>query len=285
MTTNLLADRESRPVVLDPRLLGRPIHLLSSFASRLREDLTLALRSSHNRRYWSTFEIGDVSLAQREPQVAQERWIGYTDHGAQLGFAIERQAVLKILDQRYGRRDEPATIPTRITATEDRLTIRLGQQLVQVLLARLLGGMQPASTGLAQAATPALTSAPMPAPAKGCWIIRIVLIETHSAEQAVAWLSLDEYWFDKLLKGLAPLTGKVTTPVPPPLTTRLQVSVRGRLVSKEVSLEKLLGLRVGDVLPVHIGRTEVLLDEACLFTAAIVEHNGKLCLTSFQDTE
>jgi flagellar motor switch protein FliM len=34
-----------------------------------------------------------------------------------------------------------------------------------------------------------------------------------------------------------------------------------------------------------VGRADVLLDEARLFTAAVAEHKGKLCLTSFEDAE
>jgi flagellar motor switch protein FliM len=34
-----------------------------------------------------------------------------------------------------------------------------------------------------------------------------------------------------------------------------------------------------------VGRADVLLDENRLFTAAVAEHKGKLCLTSFEDAE
>jgi hypothetical protein len=47
----------------------------------------------------------------------------------------------------------------------------------------------------------------------------------------------------------------------------------------------LFDLKVGDVIPVDVGRADVLLDEARLFTAAVAEHKGKLCLTSFEDAE
>ena len=70
-----------------------------------------------------------------------------------------------------------------------------------------------------------------------------------------------------------------------PLGTNLKVRLEGRLVSHEMTLEALFGLKVGDVIPVTVGRADVLLDEACLFTAAVAEHKGKLCLTSFEDAE
>ena len=70
-----------------------------------------------------------------------------------------------------------------------------------------------------------------------------------------------------------------------PLASTLNVRLDGRLVSKEVTLAALFALKVGDVIPVSVGRADVLLDDARLFTAAVAEHKGKLCLTSFEDAE
>jgi flagellar motor switch protein FliM len=70
-----------------------------------------------------------------------------------------------------------------------------------------------------------------------------------------------------------------------PLAARLQVGLSGRLVSKEVALGTLFDLRVGDVIPISLHRADVLLDESRLFTAAVGERKGKLCLTSFEDVE
>jgi flagellar motor switch protein FliM len=69
------------------------------------------------------------------------------------------------------------------------------------------------------------------------------------------------------------------------LSSGLFVKLDGRLVSKETTLGALFELKVGDVIPVSVGRADVLLDESRLFTAAVAEHKGKLCLTSFEDAE
>jgi flagellar motor switch protein FliM len=61
--------------------------------------------------------------------------------------------------------------------------------------------------------------------------------------------------------------------------------LEGCLVSKEITLGTLFGLQVGDVIPVSVGRADVVLDNSRLFTAAVAEHKGKLCLTSFEDAE
>ena len=70
-----------------------------------------------------------------------------------------------------------------------------------------------------------------------------------------------------------------------PLASGLSVKLEGRLASKEMTLEALFALKVGDIIPVSVGRADVLLDESRLFTANVAEHKGKLCLTSFEDAE
>ena len=51
------------------------------------------------------------------------------------------------------------------------------------------------------------------------------------------------------------------------------------------ALGLLLDTRVGDVIPVSLGETEVLVDNERLMTARVAEHKGKLCLTAFEDLE
>ena len=86
-----------------------------------------------------------------------------------------------------------------------------------------------------------------------------------------------------LLRGLAPQRAQAVRPQPVPLATRLHVRLDARLASKEIALGQLLDLRAGDVVPISLDRTAVLLDESCLFTAAVTEHKGKFCLTAFED--
>jgi len=61
--------------------------------------------------------------------------------------------------------------------------------------------------------------------------------------------------------------------------------LQGILVTKEVMLGNLFDLRIGDVIPISMHRADVLLDDSRLFTAAVSEHKGKICLTSFEDVE
>ena len=70
-----------------------------------------------------------------------------------------------------------------------------------------------------------------------------------------------------------------------PLPNRLPLTLQARLLEQELPLGTLLDLHVGDVLPVRLGLADVLVDDSRLFKAAVAEHQGKLCLTSFEDAE
>ena len=58
--------------VLDPSLLGRPVHLLPKFARRFADALGTAMAGPGGRRYWGawrlanlSFEIGRASCRER----------------------------------------------------------------------------------------------------------------------------------------------------------------------------------------------------------------------------
>ena len=127
--------------VLDPCLLGRPVHLLPVFTLRLRDDLS-ALLDNLNRRYKASFHIDKLALARLEQAVDAQRWLAFSADGAQIRFALERSILLAVLDYRYGRRAdataaESASGAVRVTATEERLAASLGMQFVKTLAARL----------------------------------------------------------------------------------------------------------------------------------------------------
>ena len=127
--------------VLDPCLLGRPVHRLPEFAAQLREDLAQSMRLNVHRRYWGTCQVDDVTFSRLDGSEARQRWLGFASTSGQLGFAMERKLLLSLLNFRYGRAtraeaavDEQAV---RVTATEERLAVVLGQQLASILAARI----------------------------------------------------------------------------------------------------------------------------------------------------
>lgn len=311
--------------VLDPCLLGRPVHLLPAFANRLAETMGAAVASPGGRRYWGAWRLAGLSF-ERAPDDRKLRWLGVNGPYGMAAVAFERALLLGLLEGRYARnapssaqRDPHAE---RVTATEERLAATLAQQLAALLDARVADGLVAAGvepTPLSPTDASRAAVAPASAPGKTDWVLRIVLRAPYGAPAAAAvvaadadgaapaddaaaapvgatapasqdgqiWIALDHALMAHVLQGLMDKRTGARGPRKPgePLASGLNVKLDGRLVSKEVTLAALFALKVGDVIPVSVGRADVLLDDARLFTAAVAEHKGKLCLTSFEDAE
>jgi flagellar motor switch protein FliM len=287
----VIQDQSNQLQVLDPGLLGRPVHLLPRFAAGLADALGAAMRSPGWRRNWAPFRLESVAFG-RVPEAPALRWLGVRGAHGTVAVAFERRLLLALLNSRYGRRGE-AALPAhdlsgeRVTATEERLAVVLTQQLAEVLSARVSAALAAAGPGAgdqAQALAPAVL---VPVPARAAWSIKVLLRPVQSDEAVQFWMAPDQDLMAAILQGLLPETGRPRAPraALDPLSSSLQVRLDGRLVSKEMALASLFELKVGDVIPVSVGRADVLLDESRLFTAVVAEHKGKLCLTSFEDAE
>jgi flagellar motor switch protein FliM len=270
---------------LDPCLLGRPVHLLPQFAIRLQDDLDAAMQG-FARRYWGGWRLDSVEFG-RAPQDANLRWMAATGALGTVSVAFERGLLLTLLERRYGGRGATATPrdpgSERVTATEERLVVVLTQQMVDLLYARVAASV---AMEVAPAPVPAGAVAGSTMPGKSAWTVCATVRDANGASGQF-WIAPDQGLMAAILGSLRqdhPRTHAVRGPAEP-LSSKLQVKLDGRLVSKEITLGALFDLKVGDVIPVNVGRADVLLDEARLFTAAVAEHKGKLCLTTFEDAE
>jgi len=310
------------PLVLDPRQLGRPVHLLAHFTAHWREDLQTRLRSSMNRRYRASFQVGDVTLDRVDAPGGSGRWLGYASAAGHIGFSIERPLLLALLNYRYGVRagtpppppptttttlneaeqaaltdngdvvpslpppaSPPPGAPVRETATEERLAESLGLQWASALAAcieALAAPGQPAALHV-----PGFTATSAPTPGAGCWTVGVAISESKLDLQARLWFTLDDAWMARLFHNLAPARDKARSLLAEalPLTSLLRLTLVGRLLHRETSIGELFDLKIGDVLPVRLGATNVLVDDSLLFTGTLAEHNGRLCLTAFKDLE
>lgn len=308
--------KQTQHQVLDPSLLGRPVHLLHIFAAQLRDDLAQSMRLNMNRRYWGGFQVEEVGFSRLEDNDIRSRWLSFAAPAGQIAFSMERKVLLSVLNYRYGsggktevktevktdaKTEAKAAAPdtaaavdentVRVTATEERLAVVLGQQLCGTLAGRIELNL-PASDKPASAeggGTPGDTGfkpAPGSHPPKGTWVVTVTVADSASGATGRYWFALDKQLMSSVLRGLLrdrDSGKKVKTAAP--LAQRLQVGLIGRLASKEVSLGSLYDLQIGDVIPISLARADVLLEDSRLFTAAVTEHKGKLCLTSFEDAE
>lgn len=269
---------------LDCSLLGRPVHLLPVFAAQLRDDLEQSLRLPGNRRYWAGFQVQDAGFSLADGSEPKMRWLRTAAAAGDVGFALERSLLLDVLNCRYGRgaalvAQDLQVVP--VTATEERLALTLARQLVGPLLRRVDLNLAPMA-GTAGAET---TISAGVAPSPGTWLLNVTICHVSTGRQGRLWFAPDQPLMISVLRGLQPPHATAARKNFDPLAARLQLTLTGCLVNKEVLLGSLFDLRVGDIIPISLDRTDVLLDESRLFTAVVNEHKGKLCLTSFEDAD
>lgn len=295
------ASASARPhPVLDPRSLGRPVHRLDTFTRRLQADLDEVFILGLNRRYRAGFVLRNVRIDRTAaveavgvapvPATPQPRWQSLVSEVGRIGFSIDRPLLMTVLNYRYGLHegsndgrsaDEPLAPET---TTEARLSTMLALQWANTL-ALCIDTLQGTLDG--QAVHEFTPVAGAPALGEGSWTVTATVSETVLGVSGQVRFRLDEAWMARLLRQLAPARERATPTAAPqaPLPGRLSLTLQARLLEQELPLGTLLDLHVGDVLPVRLGLADVLVDDARLFKAAVAEHQGKLCLTSFQDAE
>lgn len=274
--------------VLDPRTLGRPIHLLRPFAAQLQDDLADAFRTRLNRRYRAAFQVEEVSIDATGRTLPAGRWIGYGGPAGRIGCAIDRTLVLSALAYRYGLKDcapGESSEPPPETATEERLAAMLGLQFASTLAARIEAGLHPGPDEAP--ASPELGVIGPTWMQRPACLLSATIRETIHGVEGRLHLALDDAWMSRLLGKLAPLQRKRRHGAThsSPLATRLHFRLGARLLQKDLTLGELLAIKVGDVIPVSLRAADVLIDDSRLFTATVAEHKGKLCLTSFEDAK
>ncbi|GAB2843882.1 hypothetical protein GCM10027277_09420 [Pseudoduganella ginsengisoli] len=292
-----LVKKNAQHQVLDPCLLGRPVHRLPAFAAQLKEDLAQSMRLNMNRRYWGSFQVDSVVFSRLDGTEPRARWLNFAAPSGNIAFSLERKVLLAVLNFRYGRAKSDGSLDdstVKVTATEDRLAVVLGQQLAGTLAGRIEANLpRPEKTeGMPdQGKAQDFHAEPGAQPPKGTWVITVTVSDHDTGGKAplvgTFSFALDKQLMTSVLHGLSPErdNARRTPQGQAPLATRLQVHLKGILVTKEVMLGNLFDMQIGDVIPISMHRADVLLDDSRLFTAAVSEHKGKICLTSFEDVE
>jgi len=258
---------------LDPRMLGRPVHLLPRFAETLRERLDEMLRLQLNRRWRSHYAVGELAFQPLDGVVGAGRWLAGRGPLGLLACRMERPLLLSVMSRRYG--DAIPGNPPETSSEE-----RVQQQLTRLLLDTTLSSLLEAET-----ATPELRPTMAPSLPEGSWLLKLTLREGEQGLASRVVVALAPGYLAPLLARLAPNRPRPARADAQDLPRLLQLKLQARLLQQELSLGELLALRPGSLLPIRLRDSDVLVDGRRLFTASVAEHQGKLCLTSFQDAE
>lgn len=295
-----------RPAALDPRSLGRPVHLLPQVAQRLREALQRLLVQPWNRRYHSRHELhaltlrpldgaglqaGDVGdLGEVGPAGDGPRWLRTTGPSGLLACRIDRPLVLALMAKRLGLGADTAlaTADTPPTATEDRLLHLLAGQFAGLCVHWLAQASRPdgdATQDLTPASDlPPLQGGALPAFGPDGW--ELIASLRDGDQEATISLALAGAYLLPLLRQLSAQHRPSRPPAQQqPLDRRLALTVQARLLERELDLGSVLDLRPGALIPIRLTDATVMVEGSALMSAAVAEHQGKLCLTSFQDLE
>lgn len=274
---------------LDPRTLGRPVHLLEAFAKRCGCDLAEALRLGLNKRYGTRFEVTHTAMRRQAQALPGRRWAVASLPEGRLALSLDRRLVLRVLDCRYG---EP-TVSSQVsgesrpmTSTEERLAQKLALSWLALLAQRLRDGLTPARTEQASSTLPQPRWLGEGAEPVGAWTLELGVDEPGSGGTHSLLLTLDDAWMRLLLERLRsrrPLPQDDVDAGRGALSGRLQLQLQARLLSRRLTLGEVLDLRPGSVIPVSLQGTDVLVKDVRLFTATVAEHKGKLWLTAFND--
>lgn len=273
-------------MVLDAGTLGRPVHLLARFSKQYREDLAELLRLRLNVRYRARFEVEQVAMRRLDTRAPDAAWLSFGAATGDIACTIERSVLMSVLAYRYGLRTPPVDPPgeaPRETATEERLAALLGQQFVELLAGRIEAGV---GSPLPQR-LPLFKPVGRLPPARGSWLLEARIVEHAHNSRGSICLAVSDGWMNRVWHQLTPLRAKAGEQLEQaaPLPTRLALTLVARLLQKDIPLGQLADLQVGDVIPISLGTTDVLIDDSRLFTATVAEHQGKLCLTSFADVD
>ena len=295
-----------RPAALDTRSLGRPVHLLPRVAVRLRETLHRQLCLPWNRRYHAHYDLREVSLqpldrAAREAEALMDpdagRWLHAMGPCGLVACRIDRALVNGLMARRLGLAGGQTELPAAelsslpMTATEERLLQALARQGCQLTLQELASA---ASSGMDGDDAPAAELPPLqigglPTNCTDAWEVTLMLRDADATPERDMSLRvvLDGAYLTPLLRRLAAQhRGAARSAVAvQPLSRRLTLKLQARLLEQEMALGALLDLTPGALIPIHLADATVLVEGSPLMRAAVAEHHGKLCLTSFEDLE
>jgi len=281
---------------LDARTLGRPVHLLPGFALQLQDRFNALLDAQFNRRLRAGLAVSELRLEPTHAPLPRGAWLLNGDNT--LACLLPRPVVLGVMALRFGTEARPtaaASTPTGSlsndtalppeTATEWRCRQMLSRLLLDCLHESLQGTRAGSAPQADTALPPTLSGQSQPPFAPGCWLLQLRLSEARLGLDSELTLALDAPRMDALLRRLAPPRPASSATACPgtDLPQRLQLRLQARLLERAMLLGEVLDLRPGQVLPVRIQHTDVLVDGARLFTASVAEHQGKLCLTAFED--
>ncbi|KWH08515.1 hypothetical protein WT59_22040 [Burkholderia territorii] len=298
-------------------MLGRPTHLLDAFGATLGQSLAQFFETHVGRLRGTALNVRNVSIETRAADMRALPWRRRLIGGATIAIHLERALLLTLLELRYGPPAAPAVAPRENdAATTDETSLADAPVTEPPTAAAPAGSASPPTVAVSETSTERRLAQKLAtdlAETMAACIVPLSTLDdakasvdtdTHphplelfvsceiedSARGAVGMIgfALDAVWQQRLFAHLKSTMsrGAGIARNGTPLASQLRIRLTAQLMETEVPFGDLLRLRPGSILPVRLhAAARVLASGTQVFSATIAEHDGKLCLTSFDYVE
>lgn len=259
-------------VRLKPQKLGRHYHKVPQYVGETINKYPRLVSDYFLRNFRINLESGQASVHEQitiEPECLFRCRLG------KLGFAIDRGLLAEALECYYGGvkvRTKEGTPP--VSTSEQRLRDRLGHDITAIVAHALLAGGE---TGALESYDDTYD--------RPQWehVIEYTLSSHLSGTIASLYVFLDNQLCNALTTRLVGETALITRGNSDDKIKRLPVRLECVLASAQLPLAQVMALQPGDVLPIRLReRCQVRISRHALFTGAVLENGGTLCLTSLE---
>lgn len=203
-----------------------------------------------------------------------------TPYGS-IGFEINRKFLLSILHTYYGLSKEGSPVSLdlsqSVTKTEDRLKIKLGQELLQLIMVK---EVLTETLELKNDYTSVIHQWPysirfwLEGYDEYCFSI---LLDAHHVDLLLATSRVDS-------ENSQPQDKNLSSEQIEHMFTNLPLILTGRLVSINLTVAQLLNIGPGDIIPVSLSEPlPVFIENEQIFNSVVAEDRGRLYLSEFND--
>lgn len=258
---------------LKPQKLGRHYHKIPQYIKEVSAKYPRIISDYFLRNYRINLELHKVEVHEVRSEVAE---CIYKSAFGKLGFAIERPLLTEALECYYGGTSLPNQ-DTPISTSEQRMRLRLGQDIAQIFSRALLGGD---SIGKLEKHENDFDQAVWE------YIAEFQYTSHISGSRSAIFLYLDTLLVDELTARLAGPAPALQAVDPAQHIYHLPVRLHCVLAALQMPLAQALALRPGDILPIRLQeRSEVRINQQKLFRGTIFEEDGALFLTSLESVK
>ena len=259
---------------LKPEKLGRYYHKVPTYIKELAGKYPKVISDYFLSTYRINTDLRDVQVHEAlltSPQCRYMTGIG------NIGFSMDRPLLAELLESYYGGSTPPAQDEPPVSASENRMRMRLGIDISKICARILMGGAP-----LGHIDTTVSTYEDI----HWGYCVEFVFFSPATGIESSVHLYLDAQVVDELTRRHTETQPSTPTEHTGHRIAQLPVHLNCVLARAQLPLSSVLALKVDDILMVRLlERCEVHIKQQKLFHGAISEDDGALFLTSLDSVK